>query len=382
MKILHILPFLTPKRGGSVIVPCELGKYQIKKGLIVSLITSDFEFDKDFASELEALGIRIFKFHCKLNLKLFLYSPSMKKWVKNNLLYYDIVHMHNFRSYQNNVLLKYCQLYKIPFILQAHGSLLQIVEKKWLKVFYDQFFGKSLLEKSNIVIAVSNLEYYQYIDSNVPKDKIKIISNGISLNKYTNLEIRTNKINYIDLDGKKVILFLGRIHKIKGLDFLIRSFSLLVKDYKNTVLIIAGPDEGYKTQLKILIEDLNLSKFVYFVGFIPDLSAYINSDILVYPASFEIFGLVPFEAIMCGIPVIVTKNTGCGDLILESNSGLVVDYENYVQLKDAMKFFLENPEKSNLYVERGKKYIKDKLSWDNIVNEYLEVYNDIINNEK
>ena len=110
------------------------------------------------------------------------------------------------------------------------------------------------------------------------------------------------------------------------------------------------------------------------------ISAYMDADVLVYPSILEIFGLVPFEAIMCGTPVIVTDDCGCGELIKDSKSGYLVEYGDVNSLKEKMRIILENPQEGYEFVDNGKKFIYKKLSWEKIVEKMEENYENCIHN--
>ena len=119
MKILQVIPFFSPKFGGSVTVPYELSRELVKRNHEVTIITTDFGFDSQYAKTIQDAGVNVIPFHCLANVGLFLYSPSMKIWLEKNLKGFDIIHLHNFRSYQNNVIRTFAVKYGIP-ILSRH----------------------------------------------------------------------------------------------------------------------------------------------------------------------------------------------------------------------------------------------------------------------
>lgn len=375
MKILHVLPYFTLKRGGDVNVCYNLSKHLIKKSHEVTIITTDFEFDEEYAKTLEEVGVKVISFRCIANIKLFLISPSMKKWLKSNIKNFDVIHIHNFRSYQNNIVYHYAKKYRIPYILQAHGSLPRIIEKQRLKKLYDWVWGNKILKDAFKLIAVSKVEVEQYKKIGVGDNKIVVIPNGLDVERFKNLPKYGQFREKHGIKEEYMILFLGRIHKIKGIDFLIKSFGYLIKEMKDVVLIVAGPDDGHRTYLKKLVEDLSLRDSVKFVDYVDNVTeAYQDADVLVYPAIYEIFGLVPFEAIMCGTPIIVTDDCGCGELVREANCGYLVEYGDIKELKEKMKWVIENPEEGTDMVKRGKKYIEENLSLDIVVRKVEEVY--------
>ncbi len=380
MRILQVIHYFSPLHGGgSIEVVYQLSKALVQRGYEVVIYASDFELDKEYAQSLN--GVRVVLFHCIANIGLMLISPKMKKQLKREIRDFDVIHMHNFRSYQNVIASRYAKKYGIPYVLQAHGSVLRIIEKQKLKKIYDTFWGYKILKHASKVIAVSNIEVEQYKQLGVGKDKIEVIPNGIDTDSFKNLPEPNQFKRKYHIREKYLILFLGRVHKIKGIDFLIKSFSKLTKELDDAVLVIAGQDDGYKREAKVLAKNLGLHDKVKFTGRIDGkdkLCAYVDADVLVYPSIFEIFGLVPFEAIMCGTPVIVTEDCGCGQLIKEAKAGYLVHYGDVEGLKDKILEAFRHPEDCKRMVKSGKKHIMKNLSWDNIAKQVTQAYSNAL----
>ena len=114
MRILQVIPFFTPVMGGSVISTYNLSKNLAERGHVVTIYTTGFKHNENYIKSLE--GVRVVPFHCIVNIGMMLFSPSMKWRLKKEIKNYDIVHMHNFRSYQNIIARYYARKYKIPYI--------------------------------------------------------------------------------------------------------------------------------------------------------------------------------------------------------------------------------------------------------------------------
>ena len=143
--------------------------------------------------------------------------------------------------------------------------------------------------------------------------------------------------------------------------------------------MIVGPDGGYQSVLEGLVEQLGLSDKVRFIGFIPSLAAaYREADVLVYPSTYEIFGLVPFEALLCGTPVIVTDDCGCGEIIKKAECGYLAHYGDVAGLAEALRFALEHPDVNKRMVEAGRRYIEEHLAWESVVKQAEEMYEDCV----
>ena len=175
----------------------------------------------------------------------------------------------------------------------------------------------------------------------------------------------------------RIILFLGRLHQIKGIHHLIEAFALLSKEILDAALVIAGPDEGELANLQALTHRLQLQERVHFVGPLygrNKLAALVDADVLAYPAAYEIFGLVPFEAILCGTPVIVTESSGAGGLIAEAQAGYLAPYADVSRLAEILRRALASPQESGQMVVAGQRYIRENLDWNKILNQYEKLY--------
>ena len=122
-----------------------------------------------------------------------------------------------------------------------------------------------------------------------------------------------------------MILFLGRLHPIKGVDLLIRAFETVSKEIDNCMLVIAGPDDGSLSESKKLTKKFNFCKRVLFTGsniWSRKLSADVDADVYVLPSLYESFSNTVLEAWARGTPVIVTES--CAISTAVRDAGIVV----------------------------------------------------------
>jgi glycosyltransferase involved in cell wall biosynthesis len=378
MKILQVIPYFNPTFGGDVKVCGNLSMELAKWNHEVTIITTDFRFDLQYAEMIRANGVNVITFPCVAKFGLFLYSPSLNTWLKKNLKDYTLIHLHEYRSYQNIAVQAYAMKYDIHFIVQAHGSVLPIVEKQILKKLYDLVWGHKLLRNASKLVAVSKIEEDQYIKMGSPEKKIEIIPNGIDMSEYKTLPERgIFRKKYGIGSDEKIILFLGRLHKRKGIDFLINSFSRLLDQSKNSKLVIVGPDSGFLERVIRQTKKLKIDQHVLIVGPVSHdekIEVLVDADVLVYPGILEIFGLVPFEAIMCGTPVIVADDCGCGEVIEKANCGYLVKYGDIAGLNKKIIEILTNPHDANERVKCGQQYIKENLSYEILIKRFLKLY--------
>lgn len=379
MKILQVIQFFSPLFGGSPVVPYNLSKTLTKRGHNVTIFTSDYKVGQEWINS--SPNIKVFPFKTRLNLKKLLITPSMLKFAKEGLKEFDVIHMHNYRTFQNIVVHHYAKKYGVPYVLQAHGSLPRSMTKQKLKWIYDMVFGYRVLKNASKVIAVSQIEVEQYMDMGVPYEKIAIIPNGIDLYEYSNLPPRGYFRKKFDIeDNEKIVLYLGRIHRIKGIDILIDAFENIVKKLNNIRLVIVGPDDGYLDKIKHLIETKNLKNNILLTGPLygnDKIEAYIDSDVYVLPSRYEIWGMTILEAYACGIPVIASKVGGLKELVLDEVTGLLFTPENIGQLVKSLLFILDDNIRAEKIGEKGNQFAKENFTIEKVVDRLEVLYKEI-----
>jgi glycosyltransferase involved in cell wall biosynthesis len=385
LKILQVAPYFYPAwaYGGVPRVAYELSKELVKRGHEVTVYTTDvWDRDSRYVPEKRSVivdGVKVFYFRNLSNRLAYdyqLYFPiGLKSFVRGTIKDFDIIHLHGHRNFLNNIVHHYALKFKKPYIFSAHGLVMRIVKRILAKAIFDKFFGTKILNDAAQFIAASEREVKEYEAMGVEKEKVAVINNGIDTDAYEALPKKNYFREKYKLMGKKTILYLGQITAGKGIDFLVKAFSELNRD--DCVLVIAGNDMGYKKRVLEIVKERSLGDRVIFTGLVvgeEKLAAYRDADILVYPSLHEIFGLVPFEAIMCGTPVVVTDDCGCGEIIGREDIGYTVKYNDVQGLRDKIEEVLSNGTAPMEKVKRGKEFIRTNLAWEKIGAEYENIY--------
>jgi glycosyltransferase involved in cell wall biosynthesis len=210
----------------------------------------------------------------------------------------------------------------------------------------------------------------------ITEDKIEIVPNGVNLSEFDNLPRRGAFRRKHNLkNNQKVILYLGRIYWIKGLDLLANAFADISKDFSQVKLVIAGPDDGYLPRLKKRIKELRIEEKVLFTGPLygrDKLEAYVDADVYVLPSSYEIFGITVLEACACGTPVITTDRCGMADVI-DGKAGLAVPYDKE-RLEQALEHLLSDDKMRLKFGEYGKNLVRGRFEWGVIAEQIESIY--------
>ena len=378
MKILHVIPYFSPKFGGPVTSTRMVCQKLIERGHEVTILTTDFCLDPTQVKPLD--NIEVVSIPCKFHVGLFLYSPKMKAWLSQNISKYDIIHLQDYRSYQNAIVSDCAKVLGIPYVLQARGSVLPFFEKQLLKNCFDLVWGKKILEGAEKIIALTEVEAVQYGKMGVPRDKIVIIPNGIDLMLYNCMPSKgLFKSKYGIPQEEKMVLFLGRVHKIKGIDLLIEAFSTISSEMSNVKLVVVGPDDGYLEDLQKQILQLDIAEKIIFTGPIygeEKLSAYVDADAYVLPSLSEAFPNTVLEAWTCGTPVIVTESCG-GISKFVQEAGIVVKRDSDELAREIKRILLDGAF-SRECCRKGEALIKNEFNSESVIAKIEECYRQVI----
>jgi len=390
MNILQVVPwFATGKvASGYVQVVYNISKELVKRGHQVEIYASNaLDMKRKIGSKNSTIiidGVKINYFNYVMHYYTFFLTPSMISAVKKRLTDFDVIHIHDVRSFQSMIIFHYARKHNIPYVLQAHGSLPRIGRWRKIKMLLDVLFGYKLLKNASRVIALSEVEADQYKAMGVPEEKIVIIPNGIDLSEYAELPPKgTFKKKFNIPDDKKIILYLGRIHKIKGIDFLVKAYAHLINEmnFKDAVLVIAGPDDGYLSEVKSLVQGLGVSNSVVFTGPLygkDKISAYVDSEVYVLPSRYEIWGMTVLEAYACSKPVIASKVGGLKDLVNNGETGLLFEPGNVEQLARNILYLLNDNDEAKEMGLKGKEFVKENLTIESVVTKLEKVYEEIV----
>ena len=166
-----------------------------------------------------------------------------------------------------------------------------------------------MLLKTALLCAVSPSEEQDALEQGMEPRRIAILPNAIYGQDFRNLPGRSEFEEKWGLGGRRIILFLGRLHRIKGADILIAAFQRLRENH-NVHLVIAGPDDGERAALDRMILDSGLQDRVTFTGYLDQqqkLQAFAASHVVVIPSRSEGFPLTVLEALACERPVILSS---------------------------------------------------------------------------
>lgn len=304
--------------------------------------------------------------------------------LRNGCSEFDIIHIHEYYTFLTVSAARLAGKHNVPFLLSAHGSLPTIEERgrQGRKIVFNQLFSKMILRNISGAIALNEEEKRNYKHLGVSDKKIDIIPNGIDTEEFRNLPDPSEFRNRYKIKrDEKVILFVGRVHEIKGLDILINALHRTLQSVRGVKLVLAGPDDGYMKTLKGMALAKGIISDVTFTGLLSGeekLAAYSAADVFVLPSRSEGFSVTVLEACASGLPVILTDRCNFPE-IKTYGAGLEVPCMES-PLYEALISLLGNDEQRKEMGNKGKAMVLSKYNWDSIVKRLEEVYRNVVSN--
>lgn len=316
------------------------------------------------------------------------FSPAFEKNLAPLVSRADIVAINGITTYPVTITGRTCIKLRKPYIVSLRGGLLPgaMALKAIRKQLYYNLFTRSILSNASAVHVTSNAER-KCAEALGIKSRITVIPNGAMLPPDDQIDSThlPPKIQSL-LPEQKLVLFLGRIEPIKGLDILLKSWADVMNlyDRDHAMLVLAGPDyRGYAWKLKRLIRKLNITDRVIFTGILDDKAkwaAYQRADIFVLPSYSENFGLTVTEALACGTPVIATTGTPWKELE-EIDAGRCVPPDTKALTEAICELLSASIGQRQAMGQRGRAHIIKKYSWDVTARKYKTLCENILDNK-
>ena len=312
----------------------------------------------------------------------------------------DVIHLHGVWMWVQWAAARAACHQGKPFVLSVHGMLEPWIWHRqswshqlkknlyWRLIAYPAFRNASLIHAISTIEADTLRNYFSDIGNRAGEPKIEVIPHSLDLDTIdrellesdSNFQPGNPKLlrNTSSNDHDPYILFLGRLHPVKGIDLLINAFAHL--NLPHVKLKIAGftePREAtYRVHLQQLVNEAGLDERVEFLGAVQGnqkWELFRNAWVFCLPSYSEVIGLVNLEAAACRTPVITTHATGLGESWME-NGGILIEPESSAleqALVQAMQWSIAER------IERGnslRKLIESDYSWNATTSSWKNIY--------
>lgn len=369
MKILHVVPSYLPawRYGGPIYSVHGLCKALAARGHRVDVFTTNIDGPSNSDVPLESPvgidGVNVWYFPAGKARRLF-YSPRMREALTRRIREFDIVHLHSVFLWPTWMAARLAKRAGVPYVLSPRGMLdKRLIRRKsrWLKTGWIRLIEQRNVANACVIHVTSDLELEAMKALGIDCRATATIPNGVDLPRVWD-EARISKDVRHVIDGGEYVLFLGRIHWKKGLDRLVDAWP----GSAGCRLVIAGNDEeGYAADLQRRFPESARGEGIVLLPRTiqgDDKEALMgNARFFVLPSYSENFGNAVLEAMVRGVPVLVTEEVGAGEVVAAAGGGRIVPG---AALHDAIVEMLADQAGTKAMGSRAREYAASHCTWD------------------
>ncbi len=281
---------------------------------------------------------------------------------------FDVIHAHDWLVAHSAKTLKHA--YDIPLVCTIHATesgrnngvhdetQRYINDVEWLLTY----------ESTEVIVNSNFMKGHIQGIFGLPFDKINVIPNGINLNNFTGIERDYDFRRQYASDNEKIILYMGRLVYEKGVQHLISAMPKILENYHDSKLIIAGKG-GMLDELKAQAQAMGIENKVYFTGYLDSKQVqkmYKCSDIAVFPSTYEPFGIVALEAMLAGVPTVVSDVGGLNEIVEHRVTGMKSYAGNANSIADSILSLLYDHQLAANVAKNAKAKVKECYNWNKI----------------
>jgi len=371
--------------GGVVSAVTRLCSGLAQAGVEVTVFTTDSGQDRRMPVPLNQAidlnGVQVYYFKTDLSLRYY-YSWALKTACRQYVKDFDLVHITSFWCYPAIPAISTARRHQIPYLISVHGTLrnmaLKLHDLKRFLYFYT-------IEKRHINCSAAlhyTTEMERQLDAsyrfNVPSF---IVPNGIGAQEFRgDIDAEQARQSYGLAPGLQIITFLGRLAPVKALDLLIRAVAVSALRNHHLQLLIAGPDGGAQRSLEHLVKELRIEAKVRFLGAIDPQERgrlFAASNILALVSENENFGYTAVEAMLAGIPVLLSEHVGICQEVLADGAGMVVPLQ-VEAIAGALSEMLGDPARLKVMGQAAAQAAPRRYDLPIVANKMLQAYQDIL----
>ena len=289
---------------------------------------------------------------------------------------FDVIHAHDWLVANSAKTLKHA--YGIPVISTIHATesgrnsgihddtQRYINDTEWMLTY----------ESTEVIVNSNFMKGHVQGLFGLPFDKINVIPNGINLNNFNGVERDYDFRRQYAADNEKIILYLGRLVYEKGIQHLISAMPKILDGYHDSKLVIAGKG-GMLDDLKAQVSRMGIDNKVYFTGYLNAKQVqkmYKCADVAVFPSTYEPFGIVALEAMLAGVPTVVSDVGGLNEIVEHGVTGMKSYAGNPNSIADSILTLLYDHQLCNNVAKNAKAEVKRQYNWNKIAQDTHFVY--------
>jgi glycosyltransferase involved in cell wall biosynthesis len=369
MRILHLISssgFLGAERAAVELSKSLKKTYRCEP--ILGVVRNLYNPHEEILEEARSNGIANVVFSCRSQFDPKL-AFSVREFIKNDRI--DILHCHGYKSNFYGLIASKGQ---VPSVTTNHN---------WLKAHWKLktycFLDSLWIRFFDRIVAVSNDVKKDMLKYKIPEGKIRVIDNGIAVERFAKLAETSQMKDQLGFDAKmRIIGTIGSLGIEKGHVYLLEAAKQALDEVKDLRFLIVG-DGRLRKPLEEKSEELGIKKQVIFMGQRKDIPELLMAmDIFVLPSIKEGLPMALLEAMAAKRPVIATRVGAIPKVIASKGIGVLVEPKDIIGLRDAIVSLIKDPGRMNLLAREGFNKVCKDFSSDEMGKHYVKLYKEII----
>lgn len=293
----------------------------------------------------------------------------------------DVVHLHSLYLFHDWAAGRFCRRANIPYILRPHGTLDPYIWRRHRarKQVMEWAFQNQVLRHAAALHYTTEEEMHLAAPYARGAPGV-VVPLGIELGEYDSLPPPERFVaRYPETRGKRIVLFLSRLHEKKGLDILATAFTRIARKFPDVHLVLAGPDDGMGAQVDQWLRNAGVAGKATRTGMLEGEdknAALAAASVFVLPSYSENFGIAVLEAMAAGVPVAISDQVNLWREVERGGAGLVspCDADAFTGLLERL---LGDPATARGMGEAGRRVAREKFSWPRIASALESLYADV-----
>jgi glycosyltransferase involved in cell wall biosynthesis len=392
VKILHVIPSVSPARGGTSRAILDMVHALQAQGIDAEIATTNDDGDNLLDVPLGKLTLfdRIpTYFFPRFSpqfpaLREFAFSGAFTMWLFQNISKYDAVHVHALFSYTATVAMTIARWRKVPYLTTPHGLLCEwsLAQSRQKKQVYLQLIERANLDRASAIHLTCEQERHDFLALNL-KANTFILPLGLTEVPAEIPDAAKLLRQRLNLPADEpIILFLARLHYKKGLDYLIPALGNL-RDRQFTFVLAGNGSPEYEAEIQSLLVTSGIEDRTRMVGYVAgnDKDLLIQgADLFALTSHSENFGIAVLEALVVGTPVLLTPGVGLASVVLTNGLGYVADLD-VEAITHALDRYFTAPHGAQQMGIRARQFTVENYNWDKIAADLIRVYQTIVDRQ-
>jgi len=280
---------------------------------------------------------------------------------------FDVIHSHDWLTYPAGIHAK--QVTGKPFVIHVHATDFDRSRGNVNPTVFA--IEKDGMNHADHIITVSDLTRRTVIEKyGISPDKVTTVHNAVEPLSQELLDVT------VPPKHEKVVTFLGRITMQKGPEYFVEAAAQVLQKVHNVQFVMAGGGDMMEKMIRLAARR-GISERFHFAGFLKGKEVYEMlkaSDVYIMPSVSEPFGISPLEAMQMGVPSIISKQSGCAEIL---DNVIKVDYWDINAMADAIYSIITYPAMYNELREHGLKEV-DGIRWVKAGKKVIDIYKSLM----